>query len=127
MKEMEYIRFLKIPVVLADDIYKNYHYLIISYGSHPCAYVRIPKEHKYYKQEYDDIPIEVHGGLTYSGTRWNDAYWIGWDYAHYQDYTPALYEALKNTKQAKQLKKWTTEEIFEDVKSVINQLIKVEK
>ena len=30
------------------------------------GYVLIPKEHEYYEIPYDEIDIDVHGGLTYS-------------------------------------------------------------
>ena len=47
--------------------YKNYDYLVINvHGTHFCAYVRIPKEHPFYKVPYGCIPIDCHGGLTFS-------------------------------------------------------------
>lgn len=36
------------------------------------GYVLIPKGHKFYGLEYDDIDVNVHGGLTYSGI------YLGW-------------------------------------------------
>ena len=30
------------------------------------GYVRIPEGHPYYEKTYDDIPVSVHGGLTFS-------------------------------------------------------------
>lgn len=29
------------------------------------GYVAVPPEHPYYGKDYDDVPVEVHGGLTY--------------------------------------------------------------
>ena len=105
--------------ILYTDNYKGYNYFIISYGTHPCAYVEIPKNHPYYGVNYMDIDdeIEVHGGLTYSSSGillLHDTWVIGWDYAHCCDYSPYLADS--------NLKKWTTEEIIEECKRVIVQL-----
>ncbi len=32
-----------------------------------CGYVFLPKSHTYYEEDYDNIPFNVHGGLTYAG------------------------------------------------------------
>lgn len=72
-------------------------------------------------------------GITYvskigiikpSNKNHRDGRWIGWHYAHCMDYCYSLYDfgLLKNNK-----KKWTTKEIFEEVKDVIEQLIKKER
>ena len=45
MKNMMYQVNTKIEL-LYNDIYKNYHYYIISYGVWPCCYIEIPKGHK---------------------------------------------------------------------------------
>ena len=52
--------------VLADDNYKGYRFLIVSYGTHPCAYVVLPKTSKFYGKPYDDeifddLNFHVHG------------------------------------------------------------------
>lgn len=31
------------------------------------GYVAIPKEHPYYGKDYDEIEIDIHGGLTFAG------------------------------------------------------------
>lgn len=55
-----------------------------------CGYVGLPKENKYYGKKYDNIPVECHGGLTYSEHRLfgqddKDTWWIGFDCGHYCD------------------------------------------
>lgn len=55
--------------ILDESRYNSYHYIIVSYGTHPCAYIELPKEHKFYGRDvykFDDFPIECHGGITYS-------------------------------------------------------------
>ncbi|MCM1316396.1 MAG: hypothetical protein NC244_13615 [Alistipes senegalensis] len=75
----------------------------------------------YYGLKYDDIPVECHGGLTYSksyvnGLFTDSGWWIGWDYAHDGDYFGDMHDDTSC------LKKWTTAEIIEEVKKVISQL-----
>lgn len=119
--------------ILDEGIIDGFHYIILNLGWHPTAYVEIPKNHPYYKAGYDDIDIdiEVHGGLTYSGDMGKDGEWyLGWDYAHCEDYFGCveLYrEALDLPEWTPEWtgKKWTTEEILEDVKTAIRQLKEV--
>jgi hypothetical protein len=54
---------------------------------HLCGYVILPKGHKYYGLDYDDIPVSVHGGLTYS-TLIDENWVIGFDCAHGGDLIP---------------------------------------
>jgi hypothetical protein len=58
-----------------------------------CGYCEIPKGHKYFAGDYDDIPYEAHGGLTYSeyGPL---GFWIGFDCAHSYDVVPACENML---------------------------------
>ncbi len=109
--------------VLATEEYKGFRWWIISLGTHPCAYVELanrPKE--YIKKDFSEISI--HGGITYVG---NDLWLeesgkssikntliIGWDYAHCLDFYPHINDDGR---------RYPTEEIFEDVKSCIEQII----
>lgn len=63
------------------------------------GYVCLPKDHKYYGFDYDSIPVDVHGGLTFACASeelkedWpelpeecrKDHWVIGFDTAHYGD------------------------------------------
>ena len=111
---------LSCPRVLAEGRYRGFPYCITSTGTHPCAYVGIPKGHPLYgkhydRKEMDRISAIAHGGLTYSERNiplkgfWN----IGWDYAHYGDCCAGISEG----------RKWTTEEILLNVHEVIDSLI----
>ena len=114
--------------VLYKDTYRGYNYFIINYGTHPCAYVEIPKNHSYFKKSYMDIEdIEVHGGLTFSSDKLlllDNSWFIGWDYAHYGDYVGFSPDIFGINDEEK---KWTTEEIIDECISVINQLIEIKK
>ena len=55
-----------------------------------CGYVGLPKENRYYRKKYDDIPVDCHCGLTYSegrlfGQSDKDTGWSGFDCGHYCD------------------------------------------
>lgn len=50
--------------LIDEGIYKGIKYFIISYGTHPCAYI----ENVWKFDDYDDdrlYEIEVHGGFTF--------------------------------------------------------------
>ena len=55
------------------------------------GYVIIPKNHKYHGEQYNDIPINCHGGLTYANTlHWEESknkgkFAIGFDFNHFDD------------------------------------------
>ena len=109
--------------ILDKGNYNGYDYYIISYGTHPCAYIIIPVENPLYGRDYNSIDIDVHGGLTFGGHHnlLEDRWCIGWDYAHAGDCVS--YSELDKYND----KRWTTEEILEDVHSVIDQLNKLVK
>ena len=127
MNEMIYTTKEKIEI-LDSGYCLGLLYYILSLGAYPCAYVKIPQEHEFYKKDYESIDIDVHGGLTYSRdylwvneNQRVEGWFIGWDYAHYGDY---LGFAKFYSTDINQDKKWTTEEIFKDVKEVCYQIQK---
>lgn len=78
---------------------------------HFNGYVALCKGHKYYGKKYDDIYVEVHGGLTFSEKvqYQNEIYWVvGFDTAHANDTSEY----------------WTRERTLEETKSLYNQLLK---
>lgn len=118
---------LEKPQILEHDVYEGYEYYIITLGSHPCCYVLLPKGHCYHGEHYDDIPIECHFGLTYSEPTLfrdniidNGAWVIGWDYAHIGDYSVFHLPLLESDEEGH---KWTLDELRDEVKEVINQLV----
>lgn len=128
MKEMKYCAKSK-REVLDTGYCLGLLYYIMNLGIHPTAYIRIPEEHKDYKKDYNDIDLSVHGGLTYarnhlwiSENQKIDGWFVGWDYAHWGDY--AGYEEKLPDELKTGGKKWTTEEIFKEVKEACYQLVK---
>jgi len=77
-----------------DFIVDGFRCVILGiYMGHRCGYIAIPKGHKLYGKDYDEIDISVHGGLTYAEYSENSypveceepVYWIGFDCAHAGD------------------------------------------
>lgn len=135
MKEMVYtIKDTK--EVLYNGDYRGYNFYIVSYGIHPCAYIEIPKDHRWYGKDYDDEELEkinCHGGLTYAdnlshvlGKEAIRRWFIGWDYAHAGDFE-GYYLDSGWGKSFQNDKKWTTQEIYEEVEKVIDQIIALDK
>jgi hypothetical protein len=56
-------------------------------SGHLCGYVHLTPDSDFYGYEYDDIPIDCHGGLTYASEH-DDEWVIGFDCAHMGDYQP---------------------------------------
>lgn len=78
-----------------------------------CGYVGVPEGHSCYGLGYDDVPVDVHGGLTFAGPcqdgeaedparichfpgpgRSDDVWWLGFDCAHFMDVSPLMEERL---------------------------------
>lgn len=132
MKEMMYTS-KRTFEILDRGFYNNYQYAIISYGSHPCCYVALEKEDRYYEIEYDNIKLTCHGSFTYSEhglfnmpffTRiFREEFWvIGWDYAHAGDYIGYIEHSMRSHNLLARCKKWTTQEMLDEVHNVIDQL-----
>ena len=105
-------------------------------GSHPCAYVNVPKT---FRDKFGDPILDydawfadgAHGGFTYAGKELRtkdfkrEGFWLGWDYAHAGDYTCLVdmygnvinYNPIRDSER-----KYTTEEILEHAYEVINML-----
>lgn len=51
-----------------------------------CGYARVPEGHPFFRKGWDDIGIDVHGGITYAeyGTEKTE-WWLGFDCAHNGD------------------------------------------
>ena len=127
MKGMVYRADRKTEVLYCGE-YKGHKFAILSLGTHPTAYVenKLPNCTSYDDERLDDV--SVHCGFTYCDKAyWDDeekALFLGWDYAHFRDFSGYFfkYPAMMDDTS----KKWTTIEIFDEVKSVINQLCMLE-
>ncbi len=65
---------IKLPIRLIENTwYPN--------GGWGNGYVKLPKNHKYYGVDYDNIPVDAPGGLTYSEQD-GDEWVVGFDTMH---------------------------------------------
>jgi hypothetical protein len=71
-----------------------------------CGYVAVPPGHPSWGVDYNDVHVEVHGGLTYAdlcdGAEGEgichvpnegepaNVWWLGFDCAHYMDVVPSM-------------------------------------
>lgn len=89
--------------------------IVRNHGGALCGYVGLPPQHPWFEKDYDDLPVEVHGGLTYadhcqqfkpaygtleefhakaichipSAGQPDNVWWLGFDTAHSYDLSPA--------------------------------------
>ena len=108
-------------------------YYIMNLGTHPTAYIKIPKGHKLYGKTDEKIyqEVDVHGGITYindsitiENNQKIDGWFIGWDYGHYVDYMGI--EELVPMEFRIGGKKWTTQEIYKELREACYQIQKGE-
>lgn len=74
---------------------------------HWCGYVGVPPTHPLHGKDYDSVDVDVHGGLTFAAGcsggdpstsichvvepgEPDDAWWFGFDCAHYMDLLPGI-------------------------------------
>lgn len=53
------------------------------------GYIEIPKGHPWFEKDYMHVDADVHGGLTFSGPRGGEGFWLGFDCQHYGDQIPS--------------------------------------
>ncbi|MCI8618152.1 MAG: hypothetical protein HFJ60_08000 [Clostridia bacterium] len=118
--------------ILETGYYMGLLYYILSLGTHPTAYIRVPKDNKFYGKEIEQIEINVHGGITYSeeglyikNGQVIDGWFIGWDYGHYGDYLGFEEKYPQPCRTGG--KKWTTAEIKREVCNACYQVHKYQK
>lgn len=118
------------------------NYAIVSYGTHPCAYVALLVDDKHNFEEGDAFEV-AHCGITFGigclqsdrlppfGPKSIEAPYgvIGWDYAHGLDYsqpqgTEALSEGLAESywELNEWRRKWTLDEIEDEVAAMCKWL-----
>ena len=74
------------------------------------GYVDVPNSHPIFGVHYDEIDVDVHGGLTYS--QFIDGKWrVGFDTGHYGD----------------TLKRWPQEKVLEETTRLFKQIVNMGK
>ena len=120
MVEMVYEKTRHDATRIANGICKGFPYYVLSMGTHPCAYVDVSDM----EDALDTNRIDCHGGITYSdnhlATVDGEGWFIGWDYAHWDDYNGMIPKCFSEN-----FKLWTTQEIVEECKNVIDQIVEL--
>ena len=87
----------------------------------PNAYVGVPEDSLLAGKSYDDMPLDVHGGLTFASEGhgpWPKGwFWYGWDYSHAGDFL-AFAPHLGG-------RQWTVEDIEAETREAMKQLGKM--
>ena len=132
MKEMIYDPSIENVVLLDSGTYKGFEYYIVNRdGVYPLAYIKVPDDLKISCEDPFEINLDSpHGGLTFGcenavpplleGIASKGNY-LGWDYAHYDDYTNGSYSDSEWF-HFMPGKRWTTKEILEQVKNTIREI-----
>lgn len=87
-----------------------------------CAYLGCPKDHPLAGFDYDSIPMQVHGGLTFAGEGkggggWPEGwYWYGWDYAHAGDRSTYDDKHPDMSAYKREAKRWLPKEVVAEAR-----------
>lgn len=98
---------------------------------HRCGYVGLPQGHPSYGKRYEDIDVEVHGGLTFSG--WDvegftadQLWWVGFDCLHAGDAPdPELAPDTWRSSLIHGAHVWTSDEVVQETERLAEQLAEV--
>lgn len=112
---------LKEGTVLVDKFDEGVRIFILRGPSSICCYLGIPIDHPLAGLNYNNIPIDCHGGFTFGGEgdggyRPGSFYYYGWDYGHSGDYafyydTITLLQRYSHEDE----KKWLLEDVENDM------------
>jgi len=141
MNEFEELAKLESGTVMKTGFESGIPFIIMRGPASLTAYLGIPPGHPIIKSNYkmsdfkniglslkdvdityDNINLDVHGGLTFGGNpEWlpPSNYWLGWDYAHSGDY--AFYD-LDFSSHSRYDHRWTVDEVYAEVKTAAKQL-----
>lgn len=120
--------------IIKDWFDEGVRCLIIRGPNSLCAYVGVPIDHPLAGKDYDDVPLDCHGGLTFAGQGagqpWPKGwYWYGWDYAHSGDYC-FFYDKppfIGSRYDHLDCKKWGIKDVIDDMWHSVYQFKKLMK
>lgn len=114
----------KLGDMFVDRFDEGLRFIILRGPFHLCAYVGVPEAHPMAEHDYDSLPIDCHGGLTFS--RAGDGkylpkgyWWYGWDYGHCDDYRISDHHSTNYKKLNETRTKWGVKEVDGDSRRAI--------
>ena len=81
---------------------------------HLCGYIRVGSDHPWYGKDFNNVDVEVHGGLTFARCI-DKISTFGFDCAHLGDLTPYMASPPLVGK----------DDVYRDIGYVVNQLVKL--
>lgn len=99
-----------------------------------CGYVGVPPGHPAYGEKYDDVNVDVHGGLSYGRKcdppichvpkpgESDDVWWLGFDCSHAWDLSPGVNATLRIHGIREEPRDWEVYRNLEFVKGEIRSL-----
>lgn len=132
-KTFEQLAADEVSTVYVDRFEDSVRVLILRGPASLRAYLGIPKDHPLASLGYDDVPVECHGGLTFSGEgggekceSWPEGYhWFGWDYAHCGDF--CFYDLKYPGEHKSKDKKWIVKDVEGEMWMAVYSLKKLMK
>lgn len=118
--------------------------LIVRAGDlgHLCGYVGVTEGHPYFKKDGYDFDVSVHGGITFTAMcrpgedeahgvchtpgpgEPDHVWWLGFDCAHYQDFSPGMAVRLQALPGDHS---WMREDIYRDMPYVKSEIASLAK
>lgn len=106
--------------IFYDAIKEGVRVIVMRGPAALCAYLGVPKDHPLAGFDYNDLPMQVHGGLTFGSAPeegWPQGwFWYGWDYAHAGDWSTYDDERRDPPPWKSDAKKWTVPEVVAEAK-----------
>lgn len=88
-------------------------------GASYCGYVLVPESHPDERKHYDDVEVDVHGGLTFRCKAKEGGSWFGFDTAHAGDWI-----GYAGTDVEMPGRIWTEEDVARETEQLAEQLAK---
>jgi len=82
-----------------------------------CGYVHVPEGHADERKHYDDVNVEIHGGLTFRCKAKEGGSWFGFDTAHAGDWIGFAGSDLEMPGRI-----WTEEDVAQETEHLAQQL-----
>lgn len=104
-----------------------------------CGYAAVPPGHPWHGMAFEDVPVEVHGGASYSDAcspcglvchaplpgEQDNVWWLGFDCGHFRDYAPIMELRRNIALRAPGLLKYRTfEYVKAECESLAEQILK---